>query len=53
MHMSVYVYLMASDSGTLYVGVTSNLQRRVIEHKQGLFEGFSKKCSCHKLVMTA
>jgi putative endonuclease len=41
---------MASDSGTLYVGMTNNLQRRVIEHKEYKIEGFSKKYKCHKLV---
>lgn len=41
---------MASESGTLYLGVTSNLSRRLLEHKQGLIEGFSKKYKCHKLV---
>jgi len=41
---------MASRSGTLYIGATSNLQRRVDEHKNNLVEGFTKKYSCHKLV---
>ena len=45
-----YVYIMASSSGTLYIGVTNNLGRRVFEHKKGLVEGFSKKYGCHKLV---
>lgn len=48
--MRGYVYIMASASGVLYVGVTSNLQRRVLEHKQGVIEGFTKKYHCHKLV---
>jgi len=41
---------MASLSGTLYIGVTNNLKRRIYEHKQNLIEGFSKKYSCTKLV---
>ena len=43
---------MASRSGTLYLGVTNNLSRRVEEHKQGLVDGFSKKYGCDKLVYT-
>ena len=35
---------------TLYTGVTNNLQRRVMEHKQGVVEGFTKKYRLHKLV---
>ena len=45
-----YVYIMASSSGTLYIGVTNNLRRRVFEHKQGVVKGFTKKYGCHKLV---
>ncbi len=41
---------MASRTGTLYIGVTNNLERRIIEHKQGIFYGFSKKYQCTKLV---
>ncbi len=44
------VYIMASNSGTLYIGVTNNLTRRISEHKQNLVEGFTKKYKCHKLV---
>jgi len=39
---SPFVYIMGSASGTLYVGVTSNLEKRVWEHKQGVHEGFTK-----------
>ena len=46
-----YVYIMASDSGTLYVGVTNNIIRRVYEHKHDIAEGFSNKYSCHKLIL--
>jgi putative endonuclease len=41
---------MASASGTLYIGVTNNLERRVSEHKLNIVEGFTKKYNCHKLV---
>jgi putative endonuclease len=45
-----YVYIMGSSSGTLYVGFTNNLLRRVEEHKNGKVEGFTKKYSCNKLL---
>lgn len=45
-----YVYIMASMSGTLYIGVTNNIERRVREHKTGKNEGFTKKYNCHRLV---
>ncbi len=41
---------MASPSGTIYIGVTNNLQRRVCEHKNKLVEGFTKEYDCTKLV---
>lgn len=41
---------MASESGTLYVGITNDLGRRVWEHKNGEIEGFTKKYGCKKLV---
>jgi len=46
-----YVYVHASDkSGTLYIGITNDLKRRVGEHKEGLIEGFTKKYNIRKLV---
>lgn len=46
-----YIYILASRrNGTLYIGVTSNLKKRVYEHKNNLIEGFTKKYSVHKLV---
>ncbi len=45
-----YVYILSSATGTLYVGVTNNLERRISEHKQGLIEGFTKKYGCKRLV---
>ena len=45
------VYILASQrNGTLYVGVTSNLIKRVWEHKHGVVKGFTKKYSVHMLV---
>jgi putative endonuclease len=45
-----YVYMMASDSGTLYIGVTNNLERRVEEHRKGEVQGFTKTYRCKKLI---
>lgn len=45
-----WVYIMASASGTLYIGITNDIKRRVFEHKEGLKDGFSKKYGCTKLV---
>jgi putative endonuclease len=46
-----YVYIMASKrNGTLYVGMTSNLVQRVYQHKNGIFEGFTKNYEVHNLV---
>ena len=48
---SYYVYMLASKrNGTLYIGVTNDLIRRVYEHKQGLVEGFTKKYKVDRLV---
>ena len=41
---------MASASGTLYTGFTTNLIKRVWEHKHNAIDGFTKKYQCHKLV---
>jgi putative endonuclease len=49
--MQPCVYLLASGrKGTLYVGVTSNLVRRIWEHKTGVVEGFTQKYKIHTLV---
>jgi len=45
------VYIPASKrNGTLYIGVTSDLVKRVWEHRNGLVEGFSKRYGVHRLV---
>lgn len=45
-----YVYILASNSKTIYIWITNNLQRRIYEHKEWLIDWFSKKYSCTKLV---
>ncbi len=44
------VYVVASKSRVLYIGMTNNLSRRVFEHKNDLTDGFSKQYRCHRLV---
>lgn len=45
-----YVYIMASKTRTLYVGMTNNLLKRVVDHREGMIEGFSKKYKTKMLV---
>ena len=46
-----YFYILASrKNGTLYVGVTSDLPKRISEHNQNLIAGFTKKYKVHVLV---
>jgi putative endonuclease len=50
-HMNkYYVYIIASPSGTLYTGVTGDLERRVFEHKNKLIPGSSSKYNIRRLV---
>jgi putative endonuclease len=45
------VYIVTNKrNGTLYTGVTSNIIKRVYEHKEGVFDGFTKKYGCKMLV---
>ncbi|MGD8212929.1 MAG: GIY-YIG nuclease family protein [Desulfobacterales bacterium] len=45
------VYILASQrNGTLYIGVTSNLVKRIWEHKNNMVEGFTKRYTVHRLV---
>ena len=51
MEKQYYVYILASKkNGTLYIGVTNNLLRRVYEHKNDSIDGFTRKYGVHKLV---
>lgn len=45
-----YVYIMSSKKGTLYTGMTNDLERCVYEHKQKLVEGFTKKYNITRLI---
>ena len=45
-----WVYIVASRSGTLYIGITNDLARRIREHKSGELEGFASKYHCTRLV---
>jgi len=45
-----FVYLLASLSGTLYVGLTDNLWKRMGEHRAGLFDGFTRKYKVNRLM---
>lgn len=46
-----YIYILASQrNGTLYVGITNNIIRRIFEHKNGSIDGFTKKYKVTRLV---
>jgi len=45
-----YTYIMASNSGTLYVGMTNNIKNRVYQHKHHLIPGFTDKYNIENLL---
>jgi putative endonuclease len=46
-----YVYFMTNSAKTvIYTGVTNNLKSRAYQHKEGVFEGFTKRYRVHELV---
>ena len=46
-----YVYILSNwDDSVIYIGVTSNLSKRLYEHRHHLADGFTKKYNVHKLV---
>jgi putative endonuclease len=45
-----YVYIMANQSRTLYVGMTDNIHRRVLQHREGLLGGFTHRYKIDMLV---
>ena len=53
-HMArhAYVYILASKrNGTLYIGVTSDLARRIVEHRSNTVPGFTQRYGVHRLVL--
>jgi putative endonuclease len=47
---SYYVYILANNGKMLYAGITSNLEKRIYEHKHHLINGYTKKYNINKLV---
>ena len=45
-----YVYIMTNKSGTLYTGMTNNIQRRVQQHKEKLVPGFTRRYNVTRLI---
>ena len=45
-----FVYILASLQGTLYVGLTDDMRKRMIQHKSGTFDGFTKKYKVDRLM---
>jgi putative endonuclease len=45
-----YIYVLGSHTGTLYIGVTRNLYLRVLQHKEGMLEGFTATYGCKRLL---
>jgi putative endonuclease len=46
-----YVYILSSLSGTLYIGVTNNIEKRVWQHKEHVFEGFTADYDVDRLAL--
>jgi putative endonuclease len=45
-----FVYILASLRGTLYVGLTDDLRKRMLQHKSGSFDGFTRKYKVNRLM---
>jgi putative endonuclease len=45
-----YIYILGSHTGTLYIGVTSNLYSRLMQHKEGTLKGFTADYGCKRLL---
>jgi putative endonuclease len=49
-NQSCFVYIIASRSHNLYTGVTNHLERRIVEHREGLVPGFTQRYRIRRLV---
>ena len=45
-----FTYIVCSRTGTLYIGMTNNIDRRVLQHKSGEIKGFASQYHCDRLV---
>jgi putative endonuclease len=45
-----FVYIVCSNSGTLYIGMTNSISRRALQHKRGEVDGFAAKYDCDRMV---
>jgi len=45
-----FTYIVSSSTGTLYIGMTNNIDRRALQHKSGEIKGFASKYHCDRLV---
>ena len=50
MDKQYYVYIITNKSGTLYVGLTNNIRRRIHQHKSKLVDGFTMKYNIDRLL---
>jgi putative endonuclease len=50
MSEAYWVYIMSSDTRTIYIGMTNDLRRRVWEHRENVLAGFTRRYRCHALV---
>jgi putative endonuclease len=45
-----YVYIVASRTRVIYIGVTSEIEQRIWQHKHGVYDGFARQYKCDRLV---
>lgn len=50
MNKSYWLYILSSNTGTLYIGMTNDLERRLYEHQNNLIKGFTLKYAVHNLI---